>query len=72
MPNCSLVVKFDKPTNYRSYVQSKGRARHKSSLYYMMVAADEVQRFHTNYKMYQEVEQILNNVSEKLLLLLFL
>jgi endoribonuclease Dicer len=34
---CNLVVKFDVPKNYRSYVQSKGRAHHRSSKYVMMV-----------------------------------
>lgn len=45
IPNCSLVVKFDKPANYRSYVQSKGRARHCQSFYYIMVAAHDLPGF---------------------------
>lgn len=63
MPNCSLVVKFDKPTNYRSYVQSKGRARHRDSFYYILVSVEDYSTFQKSYITYQQVENILNKVS---------
>lgn len=69
MPNCSLVVKFDKPTNYRSYVQSKGRARHRDSFYYIMVSAEDIGKFQRNYITYQQVENILNRVSSLFLII---
>lgn len=62
IPNCTLVVKFNKPMTYRSYVQSKGRARHKESFYYILVEDGECQRFTQNYCMFREVERILNEV----------
>lgn len=62
IPKCTLVIKFDKPTNYRSYIQSKGRARHKSSFYYIMFENTEMD-FVTKYREYQVVEQRLNDVS---------
>ena len=34
---CNLVIKFDFPETFRSYVQSKGRARAKPSQYLLMV-----------------------------------
>ena len=37
VPSCNLVVKYDFPQTYRSYIQSKGRARKKSSQYIMLV-----------------------------------
>ena len=37
VPSCNLVVKFDFPQTFRSYIQSKGRARKKSSQYIMLV-----------------------------------
>jgi endoribonuclease Dicer len=70
IPKCNLVVKFDVPKNYRSYIQSKGRARHRSSNYYIMVP--HVKRgtlhvkgatFHTAYQSYQKTEGALRNVS---------
>jgi len=37
IPKCNLVCRFDFPENFRSYVQSKGRARAKDSRYYILV-----------------------------------
>lgn len=62
IPNCTLVVKFNKPANYRSYIQSKGRARHKESYYYMLVQESDLLKFYTNYTMYLQVEMTLNKV----------
>ena len=41
IPKCNVVCRFDFPQNYRSYVQSKGRARAKGSKYYMLVDEKE-------------------------------
>jgi endoribonuclease Dicer len=38
LPKCNLVIRWDPPTNYRSYVQCKGRARAYYALYIIMVA----------------------------------
>ena len=37
VPSCNLVVKFDFPQTFRSYIQSKGRARKKESQYILLV-----------------------------------
>ena len=37
IPGCNVVFRFDFPKNFRSYVQSKGRARAKHSRYFMLV-----------------------------------
>lgn len=63
IPHCSLIVKFDKPKDYRSYVQSKGRARHSKSYYYIMISAAEFEKFRINYNVYRRVEEVLNMVS---------
>jgi endoribonuclease Dicer len=61
---CNLVVKFDVPKNYRSYVQSKGRARHRSSQYIMMVpSATTGVSFGTKYSTYRTTENALQTVS---------
>ncbi|KAF5273493.1 hypothetical protein FQA39_LY07510 [Lamprigera yunnana] len=57
IPLCTLVVSFDKLHNYRAYVQSKGRARHKDSHYYMLV--NESDEFHKKYSIFKEVEDVL-------------
>lgn len=63
IPKCTLVIKFDQPKDYRSYIQSKGRARHKSSFYYIMVDRKNTEKFMERYKEFQLVEQTLNDVS---------
>nr|WJM99459.1 endoribonuclease dicer 2 [Ips calligraphus] len=59
---CSLVIKFDKPEEYRSYIQSKGRARHKTSLFYMMVETDELTSFVQKYEEFRKVEETLQQL----------
>ncbi|KAG5868387.1 hypothetical protein JTB14_013589 [Gonioctena quinquepunctata] len=61
IPKCTLVIKFDKPEDYRSYIQSKGRARHKKSLYYMIVENGAAEKYQEKYRNFQQVEEILNN-----------
>ena len=41
IPRCNLVCRFDFPTTFRSYVQSKGRARAKDSNYIILVDEEE-------------------------------
>lgn len=60
IPKCTLVIKYDHPEDYRSYVQSKGRARHKDSLYYMMVSIEDDLKFMVRYNEFRRVEEILN------------
>uniref|UniRef100_UPI003AFB824B AncD1D2 n=1 Tax=synthetic construct TaxID=32630 RepID=UPI003AFB824B len=59
IPKCNLVVRFDLPKNFRSYVQSKGRARAKNSKYIIMVEEDEKNKFQEDLNQYQEIEKIL-------------
>ena len=40
MRSCNLVIKFDFPDNFRSYVQSKGRARAKPSQYILLAGKE--------------------------------
>lgn len=63
VPKCTLVVRYDLPEDYRGYIQSKGRARHKDSHYLMMVEINEYQKFIQKYTEFQSVEGALNNVS---------
>lgn len=41
IPKCNVVCRFDFPKSFRSYVQSKGRARAKDSSYYILVNREE-------------------------------
>ncbi|KAJ5960754.1 uncharacterized protein N7479_007904 [Penicillium vulpinum] len=51
---CSLVICFDKPANLKSFVQRRGRARHKESTFAIMISNDdELLSLHK----WQELEQ---------------
>lgn len=41
LQECNLVVSYDQPDTFQSYVQSKGRARMKSSIYGIMVPVNK-------------------------------
>ncbi|XP_050314250.1 endoribonuclease Dicer isoform X2 [Anthonomus grandis grandis] len=56
---CSLVIKFDSPDEYRSYIQSKGRARNPTSLFYMLVPEEEASRFNVKYRQFKAIENTL-------------
>ncbi|EFN79336.1 Endoribonuclease dcr-1 [Harpegnathos saltator] len=55
VPLCALVVRYDLPTDYRAYVQSKGRARHGTSHYTVLVPRDD-ETFLSRYKDFKITE----------------
>ncbi|XP_034274302.2 LOW QUALITY PROTEIN: endoribonuclease Dicer [Pantherophis guttatus] len=65
IPKCNLVVRFDLPTEYRSYVQSKGRARAPISNYIMLADSDKIKCFEEDLKTYKAIEKILRNKCSK-------
>uniref|UniRef100_A0A4W5JGP7 ribonuclease III n=1 Tax=Hucho hucho TaxID=62062 RepID=A0A4W5JGP7_9TELE len=65
IPKCNLVVRFDLPTEYRSYVQSKGRARAPVSNYIMLADSERAKTFEDDLKTYKAIEKILRNKCSK-------
>ncbi|XP_061551419.1 endoribonuclease Dicer isoform X2 [Phycodurus eques] len=65
IPKCNLVVRFDLPTEYRSYVQSKGRARAPVSNYVMLADSDKTKSFEKDLGTYKAIEKILRNKCSK-------
>lgn len=63
---CNMVVRFDLVKSYRSYIQSKGRARHKTSLFYLMVTKAEKNKYQNTISYYNEIEKVLKKVSASL------
>ena len=58
IPKCNLVVRFDLPTEYRSYVQSKGRARAPVSNYIMLADSERTKTFEEDLKTYKAIEKV--------------
>lgn len=58
---CNLVIRYDPPLDYRSFIQSKGRARAKKSIFVIMIPKDkeEVVKFLKDIVNYKTIEKIL-------------
>ncbi|CAO4371830.1 unnamed protein product [Caenorhabditis nigoni] len=56
---CNVVIKFDRPLDMRSYVQSKGRARKPGSRYIVLVDQKDVTACDDDLKDFQQIEKIL-------------
>ena len=56
--SCNLVIKFDFPQTFRSYIQSKGRARAKPSRYILMMSQIEQDMRRRQYQEFQDVEEL--------------
>nr|BAW35366.1 Dicer3 [Locusta migratoria] len=61
IPMCNTVIRFDPPKTFRSYVQSKGRARHKSSTFHILMEEGN-ERFCSTMKQFKEIEQELYKI----------
>ncbi|XP_046601014.1 endoribonuclease Dicer isoform X4 [Neodiprion lecontei] len=56
VPDCTLVVRYNLPMDIRSYIQSKGRARHATSKYIILVPSNDDQ-FAPKYANFKLIEQ---------------
>ncbi len=62
VPKCNLVVRFDFPQNFPSYLQSKGRARAKPSVYLVLVEGENRQAIHADLRHYHILEEELKQL----------
>jgi len=58
VPGCNLVIRFNKPQNFASYMQSKGRARAKKEKALFVLLSDEsnVEEYSMNKREYENYE----------------
>ncbi|KYN08971.1 Endoribonuclease Dicer [Trachymyrmex cornetzi] len=56
IPTCTLIIRYDMPTDFRGYVQSKGRARHNLSSYLILVENND-EDFLKKYHQYKNTEK---------------
>ncbi|KYM88476.1 Endoribonuclease Dicer [Atta colombica] len=61
IPICTLIIRYDVPTDFRAYVQSKGRARHNLSSYLILVENDD-EDFLKKYYQYKDTEKKLKQI----------
>uniref|UniRef100_A0A182R5E4 Dicer-2 n=1 Tax=Anopheles funestus TaxID=62324 RepID=A0A182R5E4_ANOFN len=53
---CNMVIMFDEPKSYSSFMQSKGRARMKTSQYVMMASIEDSAAFTSRMRTYRAIE----------------
>ena len=62
VPKCNMVIRFDFPQNFRSYIQSKGRARAKKSKFILLipeeVKGDLIKQFREYNSLVKELDRI--------------
>ena len=57
VPKCNTVIRFDFPPNFRSYLQSKGRARAKVSTYLLFIDEEEAGKKFADLRNYRDLEK---------------
>lgn len=60
---CNFVISYDVPKEFRSYVQSKGRARMRGSNYIIMCPEEDFSSLQLKLKEWHEIDDRLQNVS---------
>ncbi|XP_045498782.1 endoribonuclease Dicer isoform X2 [Colias croceus] len=70
VPQCHLIVRYDPPLDYRSYIQSKGRARSRESNFILLVNNEDQNSFIERYNAFQNIERrvhqlLMGNTSER-------
>lgn len=69
---CNIVITYDVPQTFRSYIQTKGRARMETSNYVLMTSIIEQQKILSKIEEYRRVDIALKNVSFFFLLILLI
>lgn len=64
LQECNLVIHLDTPKTFRSYVQTKGRARMLNSEYIMFTQQSEYQALVTKVQGFQEIDKLLKQVRD--------
>ncbi|CAO1407677.1 unnamed protein product [Diamesa hyperborea] len=59
---CNLVVMYDKPDTFRTYVQTKGRARIRNSDYIVLLESCNVTKFLLKRDLYDEIDRNIKKV----------
>lgn len=65
VPKCNMVIRFDFPENFRSYVQSKGRARAKVSKYILLIPHNERVKLCGELRCYNDLVKELEAICHK-------
>ncbi|XP_015784164.1 endoribonuclease Dicer [Tetranychus urticae] len=62
--HCNCIVRYDKPTNYRAYVQSKGRARSNGAYFIFFAKEAEIDATERDIEKFRDTERKLRFLSK--------
>ncbi|XP_003746827.1 endoribonuclease Dicer-like [Galendromus occidentalis] len=65
VPQCNLIVRMNGDMNFRSYVQGRGRARAKPSIYAILVAATSAAKVNSDIGDFKVTEQIITRYCQE-------
>ncbi|KAI6224621.1 hypothetical protein M3Y95_00772100 [Aphelenchoides besseyi] len=57
--SCNTVIRVAPPNDFRSYIQSRGRARAQNAIYCLMATGKEYKKLKERVEQYQEIERLL-------------
>jgi len=55
IPDCKMVISFDRPTSLKSYIQIKGRARQNNSKYFIFTTSRNHTLMCSNRNLYDDI-----------------
>lgn len=64
LQDCNMVICYDAPDNFRAYVQSKGRARMKDSIYAIMTPTNKIAALKEKRTEWNTISRLLEEVSD--------
>uniref|UniRef100_A0A0P4WEE1 Uncharacterized protein n=1 Tax=Scylla olivacea TaxID=85551 RepID=A0A0P4WEE1_SCYOL len=59
---CNAVIRFDRAMNFRSYIQSRGRARAVPAKYILMIEESGLDDLLSSVRLYREIESVLTDI----------
>lgn len=58
LPRCNLVINYNIPLTYKSYLRSKSRAKTLDAYYILMFDEDSTQAIFSHLKLYKEISHV--------------
>lgn len=65
-PKCNLVIGFNPPSTFRSYIYSKSKASANNANFFLMYEVPSKEKFINDLAKYYEIEQVSLNTLKKI------
>lgn len=58
LPRCNLVINYNVPLSYKSYLRSKSRAKTLDAFYILMFEEENTSNILSHLKLYEEINHV--------------